>query len=85
MPEGKRIRFEFLALDIEYEKDCAFDWVKITNADADRTAVLNKTCGTDMPTEFLFSTSNVAYVDFHSDNFGKRTGFQLSWAEISVN
>ncbi len=43
------IKMEFLMFDVEYEEDCAYDWLIIYDGADDNAPLIGKYCGTDSP------------------------------------
>ena len=80
--EDLRIKITFTDFDLE-DSGCQYDYVTIE--DADGTVLLDKTCGTNMPKEPIFSNSNKAYLKFHSDGADQFKGFKAEWEEVKTS
>ena len=52
------------------------------NGDSSNSTVIEKYCGSSLPPDFISST-NRAFIHFHSDNSGTVTGFELEYRAIS--
>jgi len=65
--EGKRIKLDFQALDVEWSRNCYKDYVKVYDG-LHRTSTLKKTlCGSSAPREEIYSSGRHMTVQFHSD------------------
>ena len=81
--DGHKIKITFTDFQLEGkygEPQCRYDYVTIE--DADGTMLLDKTCGSNMPREPIFSNTNKALLTFHSDGYVQLKGFRLEWEEI---
>ena len=80
--DGHRIKITFIDFELEekYHGVCQYDYVTIE--DADGTMLLDKTCGSNMPRDPIFSKTNKAYLTFHSDGADQFKGFRIEWEEV---
>ena len=76
--DGHRIKITFTDFKLE-DNNCQYDYVTIE--DSDGTMLLDKTCGSDMPRDPIFSNTNKASLSFHSDGYDQFKGFKVEWEE----
>ena len=79
--DGHRIKITFKDFELEdkYHGVCQYDYVTIE--DADGTMLLDRTCGSNMPRDPIFSNTNEASLSFHSDGYDQFKGFRVEWEE----
>ena len=77
-PPGAKLSIEFNDLDIEYIKDCSYDFLRLV--DGDGSELLGRTCGTEVPGA-LVSGSHEVRVSFHSDGSEGRRGWNMTWTK----
>ena len=77
--DGNRIKITFTDFELE-DNGCRYDYVTIE--DADGSMLLDKTCGSNMPREPIFSKTNKAHLTFHSDGADQFKGFRIEWEEV---
>ncbi|CAC5409320.1 Prostasin,Trypsin,Transmembrane protease serine 9,Transmembrane protease serine 11D,Cationic trypsin,Serine protease 33,Transmembrane protease serine 7,Cationic trypsin-3,CUB and peptidase domain-containing protein 1,Transmembrane protease serine 5,Anionic trypsin,Tryptase,Plasminogen,Anionic trypsin-1,Trypsin-1,Trypsin I-P38,Trypsin-10,Transmembrane protease serine 2,Trypsin I-P1,Serine protease 55,Chymotrypsin-like elastase family member 2A,Coagulation factor XI,Anionic trypsin-2,Trypsin-3,Plasma kallikr len=83
-PKGYVIRLHFLQFDIEYESDCLYDALTITNENS-----INTFCGQTNPKDIL-SKTNTIMLTFVTDHNMSGKGFNISYTtenqtEIDIN
>lgn len=83
-PNGYIIRLHFLQFDIEYESDCLYDALTITNDNS-----INTFCGQSKPKDIL-SKTNTIMLTFITDHTMSGKGFNISYTtenqtEIHIN
>ena len=78
VPPGAKLSIEFNDLDIEYSKDCSYDFLRLV--DGDGSELLGRTCGTEVPGA-LVSGSHEVRVSFHSDGSEGRRGWNMTWTK----
>jgi len=81
--KGNKVGVEITDMEIEYHATCDFDYLMIK--DGDGSILLEKTCGTNVPSHDILSNTEDVYVTFVSDSMNTRRGFQLRWTEVSIN
>ena len=75
--EGLIVAIEFTAFAVE----CGWhDYVTIKNGDG--TTLMGKTCGFSLPAA-VTSTSNRVEIYFHTDDWGSRSGWSLTWRAVT--
>ncbi|KAL3836256.1 hypothetical protein ACJMK2_021695 [Sinanodonta woodiana] len=80
---GMRIRIIFETLDMESSSmGCVFDFVKFRDGGQPDSPVLGSFCGITPPDPFVSST-NVLFVEFHSDFSSSGQGFLFNWQATS--
>lgn len=77
-PPGKRIQVQIDYLDIEYDRRCAKDFLKVYDGSSLDSPLLYTYCGYTRPVSFR-SSGRYLYLYFRSDNADTRKGFQLTW------
>jgi len=77
---GKPLKLVFKKFDIEYNKWCNWDWVKIFDGEVKRSNKMDKLCGSEEDGEFVTKGSLLNIV-FHSDSSVTKGGFD---AKITV-
>ena len=78
--EGLILALQFTAFDIEYDSDCYYDHLTIT--DGDGTTLMEKSCGNSLPAD-IRSTSNVVNLLFITNGVITRTGWSVSWSAVT--
>ena len=78
--EGLVVAIEFTAFEVEFKSSCSDDHVTIKNGDG--TTLMEKTCGSSLPAA-VTSTSNRVEIYFHTDFFGSRIGWRLTWRAVT--
>lgn len=63
--------------DIEFEKECKYDSLKIYEGSISQDKMVNQHCGKDIPANRTFSGPTI-YLVFTSDRFVQRNGFKLT-------
>ena len=63
-------------VSMRLESDCNHDYLLIRNGPRAGSPLMNKYCGTSVPTPIL-SQSNALWVEFYSDNSNEDQGFVL--------
>ncbi|EDW26617.1 GL13113 [Drosophila persimilis] len=76
-PTSKRIKLTFFSLQLEQHTNCNFDYVEIKDSLSNRE--LAKFCSSGQPAPLLLPTHE-AIIQFHSDDDGSDTGFQLHYS-----
>jgi len=74
--EDDILEISFAHFDLEYEEDCEYDSLMIK--DGDGTVLMDKTCGSEIPSPVQSSTNRVNVI-FSTDSSETATGFQLEW------
>ena len=75
-PSGQTVMITFNTFALEYNGNCAYDWIIIyEGSGTSGTPLLNKTCGTTNPGS-ITSTSQQATLLFHTDSSATMTGFE---------
>ena len=74
------LMLQFIAFDIQSHTTCANDYLTIT--DRDGTTLMEKTCGSTVPTN-ITSTSNMVDIYFRTDSVGTKTGWKISWSVLT--
>ncbi|XP_052870861.1 cubilin homolog [Anopheles cruzii] len=80
-PPGRRLQFNFFAMNIEAHENCNYDFVQITDGVREEGALLAKYCNSSHPAP-LTTPGNEATVYFHSDEDGNDSGFLISYASV---
>ncbi|XP_030624670.1 LOW QUALITY PROTEIN: cubilin [Chanos chanos] len=75
-----RVMFNFTDLDIESQSSCSWDYVAIHDGTSETSPLLGQVCGTTKP-DPIFSTGNVIYIRFRSDNSRSHRGFSGQFSE----
>ena len=78
--EGLVVEMQFTAFDVESSSTCSFDDVTIKNGDG--TTLMGRTCGSSLPAA-VTSTSNIVEIYFHTDHYGSRSGWRLTWRAVT--
>ena len=68
----------FTAFNLEYETNCGYDYLKIT--DGDGTVLMDKKCGSSLPPT-IRSRSNSVDVFFKTDGSGESSGWRIIYVE----
>ncbi len=66
---------------VESHSTCAYDYLKIYDGPDDSALLLDKLCGTTLPTGNIYSTGNVMMIHFHTDLSKADTGFSIQFAK----
>lgn len=74
-----QLMLQFTAFNIESHSNCAYDYLTIT--DGDGTALLEKACGSTLPTN-MASTSNIVNLFFKTHAAGTENGWSVSWSAV---
>ena len=77
MEQGRVLILEFTAFDIQSHSACRYDYLTIT--DGDGTALMNKTCGSTLPSK-INSMSNLVDILFTTNHADEKTGWSVSWS-----
>lgn len=81
---GNRVTFNFISFDIESSEFCNSDYLELRETDSAGN-LLGKYCGSDIPV-LNFTSTNVLWVKFRSDQQGTAKGFQARYAlEHGIN
>ena len=78
--EGLIVVMQFTAFHVEWHPTCSYDHVTIKNGDG--TTLMEKTCGSSLPAA-VTSTSNIVEIYFHTDHYGSRSGWRLTWRAVT--
>ncbi|XP_078343320.1 tolloid-like protein 2 [Oculina patagonica] len=78
IPHGKAITITFHEFDVEYDRDCEYDYLKITNENNKEFGVI---CG-DQHGEKIIVLGNYAQLTFHSDSEVQEKGFLVSFTTV---
>ena len=78
--QGSVILLQFAAFNIEPHPNCAFDNLTIT--DGDGTTLLEKTCGSTLPSN-ITSLTNVVNTLFRTNANGTESGWSVSWSAVT--
>ena len=92
--EGKILTIEFISFDVEYDSNCTYDHLTIT--DGDGTTLMEKSCGYDgnlviggqnqpgltLPPK-IRSRSNTANFTFVTDDSHRGTGWSVKWSAVT--
>ena len=78
--EGLVVAMQFTAFDVEFHSTCSYDHVTIKNGDG--TTLMEKTCGSSLPATHT-STSNIVEIHFHTNYYGSRSGWRLTWRAVT--
>ncbi|KAL8607576.1 hypothetical protein ACOMHN_003495 [Nucella lapillus] len=80
--DGKVITFNLTGLNIEHGgPNCAYDYVAIYDGTSDDDPLLGKYCGDDTPPPAVTTSTNAAYVVFHTDGSIVRPGFNMTYTQ----
>ncbi|XP_037294854.1 uncharacterized protein LOC115449546 [Manduca sexta] len=79
-PSETRLVFVFHAVDLEYQKDCLYDFVELRDL---HTAKSSRYCGSVGETRWV-AASNAAVLHFHSDYNTQGSGYSLSWKAVEL-
>ena len=74
--QGHVLILEFTAFNIESDSNCRWDYLTI--ADGDGSALMNKTCGSALPSKII-SVSNRVDILFTTNHAVEKTGWSVSW------
>ena len=77
MEEGHVLILEFTAFNIQSDKSCR--WDHLTIADGNGSALMNKTCGSALPSK-IYSMSNLVDILFTTNHAEEKTGWSVSWS-----
>lgn len=75
---GNRVTFNFISFNIEESEYCNTDYVELREQDSSGP-FLGRYCGDQVPT-LNFTSTNVLWVKFRSDQSGTAPGFQAYYA-----
>ena len=75
--QGHVLILEFTAFNLQSDSTCRWDYLTI--ADGDGTALMNKTCGSDLPSK-INSRSNLVDILFTTNHAVEKTGWSVSWS-----
>ena len=78
--EGLIVEMHFTAFDVEFDSTCDYDHVTIKSGDG--TTLMEKTCGSSLPAT-LTSPSNIVEIHFHTNDWGPRSGWRLTWRAVT--
>ncbi|XP_012276352.1 cubilin [Orussus abietinus] len=78
---GKRIQFHFFTMMLEEHPTCAKDFLKIAESSDREDSILGVYCNHTHPPP-LTTTSNEAFLHFHSDGVGRDAGFQITFSSV---
>ena len=79
--QGRILSLQFTAFDIEDGYNTC-DWDHLTITDGDGTTLMEKSCGTTLPSD-ITSTSNIVNLVFSSDSGTTRPGWSVSWSAVT--
>lgn len=80
---GYNVHLTFLTFEIEYERDCTYDYVEIFQGTDDSTSSNGKLCGNVVPTDVV-SSNEALLVRFRTDNTMNTKGFSASYVAIEL-
>ena len=72
---------QFTAFNVESDSLCSYDYVTIKNGDG--TTLMEKTCGSSLPTA-VTSISNRVEIFFYTDGDFSYSGWRLTWRAVSA-
>ena len=81
--EGLVVEMQFTAFNVDFVELCKWDYVTIKNGDG--VTLMEKTCGSSLPTAVI-STSNNVEIYFHTDDSIIQTegaGWRLTWRAVT--
>ena len=78
--EGLIISLQFTAFDIESDSPCPYDHLTIT--DGDGTPLMEKTCGSTLPSN-ITSVTNVVNALFRANANVTESGWSVSWSAVT--
>ena len=78
--EGLVVAMQFTAFNVSLCVSCACDHVTIKNSG--ESTLMEKTCGSSLPAA-VTSTSNIVEIYFHTDGYGSRSGWRLTWRAVT--
>lgn len=84
-PENTRITVTFSSVDIEYQTECLYDYIELSNNDDFNNGL--RICGTheyDLDRFNFVSNSNELNLKFHSDFSVTGAGFFLEWRTVEM-
>ncbi|XP_063382141.1 cubilin-like [Cydia fagiglandana] len=79
-PPDTRLVFVFQRIDLEFQKDCLYDYVELRDT---LNLKSSRYCGTVGETRWVAS-SNKAVLHFHSDYNTQASGFSLIWQAVEL-
>ena len=83
-PPDHVIQINFIAFEIEEDKDCKYDYMQIFNNGSESSESLGKFCGSTIPA-VLTSTDNVVTIVFKTDESTSRNGFSVSFTFLEAS
>ncbi|XP_065201859.1 protein tolkin-like isoform X3 [Planococcus citri] len=78
---GYNVQLTFLTFEIEYERDCTYDYVEIFQGIDDSASNNGKLCGNVIPTDVV-SINEALLVRFRTDNTMNTKGFSASYVAV---
>jgi len=82
-PQDMFVRVHFVALDLEYHRDCRYDYVTIEDGPATVNSMIRpKICGTNTPDDIV-TTTTTALIEFVSDYSVTRQGFHIELTPVT--
>lgn len=81
VPEGGRVKFEFVDIDISEHPACGKGYVELRDGKMSTDKSLGSFCGFVLPRPLL-SEKNVITVGYLSDGDSKTRGFQAKWTTV---
>ncbi|BES95605.1 calcium ion Hypothetical protein [Nesidiocoris tenuis] len=82
MPGRDRIRLEFSSFRLEFQSDCAYDYLAVYDGPSTDDKLLGRWCGTDGPTKPIISSTNSVTVVFDSDASFNEGGFTIDYSLV---
>ncbi|GFR88699.1 zonadhesin [Elysia marginata] len=76
---GTRVTLTFNAFNLEDHVDCIYDALYIRDGNSEAASPLTKLCSDTLPPP-ITASSNVIYLEFHSDGAEDRSGFLIQWS-----
>ena len=83
-PPEHIVQINFIAFEIEEDKECKYDYVQIFNNGSERAESLGRFCGSTIPA-VLTSTDNVVTIVFKTDESTSRNGFSASFSFLEAS
>jgi hypothetical protein len=77
--EGKKIKLTFHLFNVEHNRNCQWDWVKVFDTNG---TLLKAICGYLQQDLILFSTGNSMAVELKADHTVNAAGFLASWEAV---
>ena len=72
---------QFTSFDVEFNSVCKYDHLTITEGDG--TTLMEKSCGTTLPTN-MTSNSNMVSLFFKTDDRDAKKGWSVGWSALKA-